>query len=221
MLLLVTLAQAAPPADVIPHRKTEPYMQLHAQLRPMGFSPDGKLGMLYIAPDEAVGCMQWSFVVHDLVTDKVVARHGWNEPDRCDESLAAMWQREESKALELFGKHGIVVTEVALTLRSDAYRAHLVTGAAQLGELQGDPSVTVPVRVMLAADEKGEKQVGELQVSSAYQLQMTWGHEVIGMLESPYEPRVAVLVREIHRGWEGLPTVEQVHVMGASLEKGF
>ncbi|MCP4922293.1 MAG: hypothetical protein GY913_35780 [Proteobacteria bacterium] len=219
MFLLASSALAAPPPDVIPHRKHEPYTQLDAELRPIGFSPDGKLAILYVAPDEAVGCMQWSFLVIGLVSDGVVDRiQTTNEP--CDADIQVVWERESTRVQAMLDKHGVVATEVAFQRFSTGFDARLVTGSLHLPENEELP-FKVPVTVMLSADGKGEKKIGQLAVTTQYDMPMTWGHEVLGYVQSPYEPRIGVLVREIHRGWEGLPTVETVHVIGASLEEGF
>ncbi len=77
------------------------------------------------------------------------------------------------------------------------------------------------VRVVVDSARHREKDVGSLSLSTMSGLQMTWGHEVLGYIPSPHGERVVIVVREIRRGWEGLPAVEVIHLMGASLEQGF
>jgi len=45
--------------------------------------------------------------------------------------------------------------------------------------------------------------------------------KVLGHLKSPYEPRVAVVLIEAWRGYEGPPHATNVKVVGASLTAGF
>ena len=44
---------------------------------------------------------------------------------------------------------------------------------------------------------------------------------VIGALKSPFENRVAVVMIEINRGWEGPPHTADISIVGADLVKGF
>ncbi len=226
-LLGLSLAGALPvPADVVPHRDEPPSSLLHAEVRPLGFSEDGKLGVLYIAPDEAVGCYQWSVSVLSLVTDKTVETLTWSEGS-CAEivDVASLWQHELGNIEALLVKHG-VQAQADLRLRplpvvrgADLLDARLVTGPLNP---TGEPGVTsVPVTLLLRSSEQGEKSIAALAVTSRDELPFSWGHEVLGYIPSPYEERVVVLVRELHRGWEGLPAVEQVHLVGASLDSGF
>lgn len=222
--LLTTLAL---PPDVLPARQVAPSSHLVAEIRPIGFGPDGKLALLYVAPDEAVGCAQWSVQIVDLKTDGVSDRV--TPGDGCDVDAAAGWAREHEAIVQLLGRHAIEPGTPSLATLpvqhgADRLDARLRVGAVQQLAVEEEgqpPTVRVPVEVVFRSSERGEKTVGTLYVEERWGLSMTWGHEVVGYVASPHEPRVAVLVREVHRGWEGLPTVEVVHVMGAALETGF
>ncbi len=221
-------AELAIPADIVPHRDLAPSSQLHAEVRPLGFSEDGKLAVLYIAPDEAVGCYQWSVSVISLVTDKTIEAIRWND-ETCDliVDVETLWKHEVSDIEALLSKHGIQpradlkLQSLPLAHGSDLLDARLVTGSPELLETDGLRGARVPVTVRVKSTERGEKTIGVLAVESRYEMPLTWGHEVLGYVASPHEARAVVLVREIHRGWEGLPTVEVVHLMGADLEGGF
>ena len=39
--------------------------------------------------------------------------------------------------------------------------------------------------------------------------------------KSPFEPRIAVTLIEVYRGWEGPPYTGHIKIVGASLEAGF
>ena len=41
------------------------------------------------------------------------------------------------------------------------------------------------------------------------------------VLLSPFEPRIAVVLVETNRGWEGPPNITQLRIIGADLQKGF
>ncbi len=44
---------------------------------------------------------------------------------------------------------------------------------------------------------------------------------MLGYLKSPLEPRVAIILVEIYRGYEGPPHVGGVRIVGASLDNRF
>jgi hypothetical protein len=44
---------------------------------------------------------------------------------------------------------------------------------------------------------------------------------MVGYVKSPFEPRVAVILMEIYRGWEGPPNTGNVKIVGADLVSGF
>jgi len=45
--------------------------------------------------------------------------------------------------------------------------------------------------------------------------------KVMGYLRSPFEPRIAVILVEVSRGYEGPPHITHINVVGASLDSGF
>jgi hypothetical protein len=44
---------------------------------------------------------------------------------------------------------------------------------------------------------------------------------MLGYLRSPVEPRVAIILVEMYRGYEGPPHVGSVKIVGAALDKNF
>ena len=44
---------------------------------------------------------------------------------------------------------------------------------------------------------------------------------MLGYLRSPLEPRVAIILVEMYRGYEGPPHVGSVKIVGASLSRNF
>ena len=223
LLSLVTLA-APPPSDVLPHRSLHPHALLHAQLLPVGFSPDGKLAVLHLPPDEAIGCFLWSFQIINLVDDKIVASTHW-EHDDCAEitDLTTLWATRHGDLKRLMDAHSITPAPLSLRtfpLQHDSRPVDAWLRAQPPRVSPEEETFDVPVSVMIGQIGR-EKSVGSVSISAAYALPLTWGHEVVGYLKSPYEDRLAVIVRGEQRGWEGPPNIEVVHIFGASLSSGF
>jgi hypothetical protein len=47
------------------------------------------------------------------------------------------------------------------------------------------------------------------------------GAGVVGVLKSPFENRVALVMIEVMRGYEGPPNSGDVRIVGADLDRGF
>jgi hypothetical protein len=45
--------------------------------------------------------------------------------------------------------------------------------------------------------------------------------DVVGFMKSPFEDRIAIIVIEVYRGYEGPPHATSIEVAGASLSSGF
>ena len=223
---------AAPPLrDILPHAAAspaEPPATLEAGLVPLGFSPQGHLAVIHILPDEAVGCFLWDFQIINLVSDAVVERASWQETD-CEQlpSLEAVWAAKGTELQALMAKHGVQATRQPLALqplplvrKGDTLSAFLLSGppASTEGE---EPRVEVPLAVRVRSARRGEKSVGTVSVQLRYDMPWSWGYEVLGYLQSPFEERIVVVVRGIQRGWEGPPHIETVHLFGADLQRGF
>ncbi|MFT5685347.1 MAG: hypothetical protein ACI8RZ_006298, partial [Myxococcota bacterium] len=210
-LLLMTAQAAWPTVDIIPHRDAPQFALLHANLIPLGFSPSGRMAILYLPPDEAIGCFLWELRIIDLVTDKPLHTEKWQMED-CEtiNDVPGLLAGKGARFTALLAEHNIQREPATLhpfpaRHGSDTLMARLITGP--ISETEGD-TFTAPVRVVVQSAAHGEKDIGILSIATMMELPMTWGHEVLGYI--PAGDRV-VVVRELHRGWEGLPVVEVIH----------
>jgi hypothetical protein len=73
------------------------------------------------------------------------------------------------------------------------------------------------VRVVVTSRQNGKKTVFDEKYPEAKPLYVG----MVGYLKSPLEPRVAVVLVEIYRGYEGPPHVGGVRIVGLSLDKSF
>ena len=231
ILLLLSLAMAAAPwtgmKDVLPHEASSELPVLQTHLIPIGFSPAGAFAWIELPPDEAIGCFLWSFVIVDLVTDKELHREHWDEGTggSCEKivdtaSLLALKGPAFQAAL---AKHGVIADQ-ALALQplpyaheGDLFDVRQVPGPPQFD--QG--AISVPLDLSARSQLHGRKSIGTVYVQATEDMPRTWGQELLGVIPSPFEPRVVVVLREIGRGWEGPPNPEHLRLFGASLEKGF
>ena len=72
------------------------------------------------------------------------------------------------------------------------------------------------VRLQLTSRQNGKKTVFDQNYPQTKPLYVG----MVGYLKSPLEPRVAIILVEIYRGYEGPPHVGVLRIVGVSLEKG-
>ncbi len=198
---------------------------------PVGWSRDGKLAY-YIEPvDEACGCYFGELIIQDLRTDKVLW-HFKNDPQErvdaqgapIDDDLRKLWKRNEKVFTQKLREHNIQpVARFALmpaTFRSagKAYTAKVVVVKAN-----DDDGLNRLRRVTL---ELHSPTLGKKSLfTSAYKGDEMWvsplDAAVAGVLKSPFENRVAVVMIKVQRGYEGPPHTVEAQIVGADLVTGF
>jgi len=203
-------------------------------LVPLGFSPKGALALLYETEDDAVGGYLWSVSVKDLATDETLYAERWS-PETFDAigGRAELWALRSPDLAPGIEAHGIPwpalpadgpgvtgLEAFPLVRGGDAY-----TVEVHLQPVQSDPRDPVKSRiavVSLRSAQRGTKEIGSLAVTSHEDLGFTTSApQAVGAWLSPHEPRIAVVLTTVHRGWEGPPHRRSWVVLGAHLERGF
>jgi hypothetical protein len=102
------------------------------------------------------------------------------------------------------------------TYEGDQLTADLKTKETSGEQIYGVISNAV---LQLNSRRKGRKTVFEqtYKADEGSPLDM----KVLGYLKSPFEPRVAVVLAEVWRGYEGPPHTTHLNVVGSSLDTGF
>jgi hypothetical protein len=204
----------APNAVLIPGR-----------LFPLGWSRDGVFAYAYEPPDEACGCYFFELLIQDMVSDKVLWEYRYDSSKAAEgdklEDIAAVWRahggelearlrdfgivRAKGAALEPLSKTGpdrlaaeLQTTRVEEELSPYGF-GYISSYAARVSSARGEKTIF----------RSGVIEAGLLDVSSP------------GYLESPFEPRVALVIQEIWRGWEGPPSVARLRLSGCDLRRGW
>lgn len=206
------------------------------ELYPLGFSPKGAFAYLHVQADEAVGCFLWDLVVIDLVTDRQLTHLSWSThlsgPDgSCSlaSTAAEVFQHYGAEIRPLLAGHGIdtqrplSLARFPLRVGHREFSAHLRPAPpSRRPRTASDGSLTErTLQVRLAANTGGVKVIGSLKAREDDGIPYTYGHAVAGLVRSPFEKRVVVIVSYGRRGWEGPPNVSTFALFGASLTKGF
>ena len=222
---------SGPPARLsMPSLKDEetPYgiAPLWGHAYPLGWSRGGIFAYAYEPADEACGCYFFHLIIQDMVNDKILWDYEYNSDESQAQqpgqltSLTEMWQAHGEEFEAKLASFGIVRAQSApIELPrqgSEPLSAVLQTNAVPKDQSDMGFSYLSSYELQMIS-AKGQKTIlksGELtpglqEVSS------------VGYVQSPFEPRVAVLIQEQWRGWEGPPHVMQLRFAGCDLERGW
>jgi hypothetical protein len=199
---------------------------------PIGWSKDGKLAY-YVEPgDEACGCYFAKLVIKDLKSDKVLWQFDYDSSDlqdtmknRTPESLAALWRYKRELFNSKLKEHNIIaqarfaLSPFPAAYEGDQLTADLKTKEATREEQDQSLGVIKSASLQLSSKRKGRKTIFEqtYKVDESLPLDM----KVLGYLKSPCEPRVAVVMVEVWRGYEGPPHTTHTTIVGSTLDTGF
>lgn len=190
---------------------------------PIGWSPDGKFAYLTEPADEACGCYFATLIIQDFRTDKILWKHEYEGAEGKDESIKTFWRANRAMFSRKLREYGIVqqknfvLSKPVIESGGDVLTADLKTKETTGSQDFGIISDAV---LNLTSKKKGKKTIYEIHHKpDGYTMPL--GIELTGFLQSPFEPRGAFVLIEIHRGWEGPPNTTRLTLVGASLTNGF
>ncbi|MBX3281535.1 MAG: hypothetical protein KF756_03570 [Acidobacteria bacterium] len=203
---------------------------LSAKFYPIGFSRDGKFAYAYEPVDEACGCYFANIVIQDLKTDKTLWELDFDQGELMDgkgemlpiDTLPKVWKYKSKLINSKLREHKIVAGNLSM-VRADfdhARRSFAVSLDIERGTDDVDISRITKATVSLTASGIGSKVV----FSSSYDKVLfinPLDASVLGAVKSPYEDRIAILLIEVRRGYEGPPHITQIKIIGADLKSGF
>lgn len=198
---------------------------LTASFYPIGWSRDGKFAYLVEPPDEACGCYFAEIVIQDLVTDKIL----WSERYSSEslekpeaENLATFWPKKQKQYSAKLAKYGIrPISDPRLIFPVLEFKDDQLTPKIDVRiKTDNDLEVIGNVTVKLESKRRGSKVISRESYRKG-QISGFRNAEIAGLLKSPFEDRIVVLIVEEHRGWEGPPNITLIRVSGAALKAGF
>jgi hypothetical protein len=189
-------------------------------LCPIGWSKDGKFAYLMEPASEDSGSNHLMLVIQDMVTDKVVFNESWEADFDQNKSTRDIFQDQRYKIAAKLNEYGIVpqsgirLAPLEFNYRGNSYSFRLTRNFKDFSENENGIG-SLSLRVI--SPQLGEKTI--LKVSFEYRFVLDAG--IAGCIVSPVEPRVAVVVAEKKRGWEGPPHVLGFRLVGCHLTSMF
>jgi hypothetical protein len=200
--------------------------QLEEGFYPIGWSRDGKFAYIVEPADEACGCYFAKLVIKDLKTDTVLwdfdyQSTGFGEKDNKPKSLPAFWRSNHALFSKKLTEHKIRQEKgFALQPFPALYQGDELTARLSLernGQTWLKEAVSA-IRLQVNSKRRGKKTVYEkTDVADLMILEV----KLLGYLKSQFEPRVALVLIEVHRGYEGPPSVAKINIIGSDLFSGF
>lgn len=198
---------------------------------PIGWSKAGKFAYYLEPVDEACDCYFAKLFILDLKSDKILWSFDYNSEfieeakrEGRPYTLDGLWRANQKLFSEKLSEHGIepirrfALLAFPITYRRDRLTANLRTtekpGLTEEERLYGTID---KVTLQLDSRRRGRKTVLDYSYTNARPLYVG----LIGYIKSPHEPRIAIVLLEVLRGYEGPPHTARVRIVGADLEKGF
>lgn len=198
---------------------------------PIGWSKDGKFAYYFEPVDEACDCYFANFYIIDLKSDKILWSFDYDgsfaedpKKEGKPQDLNSLWRANARLFSEKLKEHAIeaqrrfTLLSFPLLHQGDRLTAQLTTkekpGLKEEERLYG---VVDKATLQLTSRRNGTKTILDQSFGDLRPLYVG----MIGYLKSAFEPRIAVVLIEVYRGYEGPPHVGEVKIVGASLNTGF
>ncbi|MCK5725787.1 MAG: hypothetical protein KAH22_03045 [Thiotrichaceae bacterium] len=191
---------------------------IEVEFYPLGFSNKGQFAYLIVPPDEAQGFLTVELVVQNLVTDKVVFKktyrfEGGRQSKDYPRDFKTFIHRYKNKINRIKSRYGIANQMPYFNTCFGDFELALKREFNPEDGL-GDFLSHLELQIK---NKKGKlKTVYNKKVRGR-----VYNTAIAGFFASPYEQRIAIVLLDIRRGWEGLPNTTGVRVIGVSLKSGF
>jgi hypothetical protein len=215
-----TVKQAySTPSELQYYKQSDEY--LFQKFYPIGWSKDGNFAYVIEPADEAAGLYFFKLKVQNMISDKDV--YSW-EPDEDPEtgSIKQMWKDNQMtfaaklNELKIIPQNDIKLLGTEFSTEEGKFKVTIEN------TMETDPDfgfeVVKSTNIYIKSAELGTKRIYSYTEKDYNQC---LGRIVQGVIKSPYEKRIAVLVKEELRGYEGPPNVVREFLVGADLERNF
>ncbi len=209
------------PAELKYCQQSDEY--LFDKFYPIGWSKDGHFAYILEPADEAAGLYFFKFRIQNMISDKIV--YEWElDPDEEVETgnVKQMWKDYETVFVEKLNKYGIIqqknftIEGTEFTKNDKKFKVVIENEMATNEDFGFE--VVKSTQINLKSPDLGEKQIYNY---TEKEFNLCVGKIIQGVLISPYENRVAVMVKTENCGYEGPPNVISQFLVGTNLTESF
>ena len=206
------------PAELKYCRQSEEY--LFDKFYPIGWSKDGHFAYIVEPADEAAGLYFFEFVIQNMISDKKVWT--WKPKDEVEEgSVKQMWKDYAMVFAEKLNQYGIIQQKdikIEPTEFTNGGNKFKITIDNKMETCDFGFDVVKATDVFIKSPELGSKRIYSY---TEKEISYTLSKIVAGVIKSPYEDRIAVIVKTEINGYEGPPNVISQFLVGANLKESF
>ena len=196
---------------------------LFEKFYPIGWSKDGHFAYIIEPADEAAGLYFFKFRIQNMISDKIV--YEWElDPDEEVETgnVKQMWKDYGTVFAEKLNKYGIIQQknfklEGTEFTKNDKKFKVVIENEMETNSDFGF-EVVKSTQISIKSPELGEKQIYNY---TEKEFNLCVGKIIQGVLISPFENRVAVMVKTENCGYEGPPNVISQFLVGTNLTESF
>ena len=188
---------------------------------PIGWSKDGNFAYIIEPADEALGNYMMGLVIMSTISNEVL--WDWYTQPEVTEDLyrEEVWQKNYKKIKEQLNKYKIIqrrdmkLVEPYFNYKDKDYVVWLETKKIKdhdMGvELVGSSTLYIK------SPDLGQKKI----IEKKYEDSMILNQQISGCIISPYEDRIAVVVKSERMGYEGPPNILEFQIFGTNLTTSF
>lgn len=191
---------------------------IDAEFIPLGWSSNGRYFAYVLEPgDEACGCYLYKVNIQDLVTDKIL----WTKSQEgaSGDDWSYTWKEHQSVFETAFLEYGID-TKVSGTFFPGRTTRDISFSVDKTMKVMPDYSNIAGIgayTIKAQSTSLGGKTLHSRELNFPYMYDV----DVMGYIQGPDKDRVAMIVGQVWRGWEGPPNTTRFEIVGAHLETGF
>ena len=197
---------------------------IHDSFYLLGYSSDGKIAYIKEYDTDPADMVKIETVIQDLVTDKILWRDEFKREGNISNIDFSMFWKEKKESISQQLKYYLIhpsSSNVALSsclfnYKNEKLQLHSLTDTSYSKDW--DIHFVKDSKIVLSSNKKGEKVIDIKNYKSSHLLD----RQAIGYIRLGEDSsRVAVVVANLHRGWEGPPHLIGYDIVGASLDVGF
>jgi hypothetical protein len=212
---------------------------IRSGLVPLGWSRDGKFAYAIEEETEAADCDSFEVLVQDLrdggthwhgaygsrgenpdgqrPLDEHVEVQGPEEGPECDGQVRKVWDKYRQRWFEAFTPLGIEPLERARYRRGTKGEGFTLHVRESKERTRNEFDIEYPLERRVELVTRSGTTVLYRDVRKPNDHGAPMDLKVLGFVRSPFERRMAVVLGEHLRGWEGFPYVVRLRVVGAEL----
>ena len=193
---------------------------IYDKFRPIGWSANGKFAYISEPADEACGCYFFELKIVDTRSDKIVYEFVHND-EGTGETLSSMWDKHYKEFEAKLWENEIVQGPRIEMLNEEFSYNDKNFGLKLKVDRKKDQDFQVELVKHYSLNIISGNAKKQLANANTDSISAIVNMSVAGVLQNPYEARVAVLLQEENLGYEGPPNVLKLRIIGAALDKGF